>query len=249
MKKVLCVAIAVALSVSMLSGCKDKDKDKDTIYDIGSDYEILDSELAEEIELQSAPLNTVVSDYKQDSYKKEMLSTGASCTFDYRFMYLFFPLRTQGSFDVAMKMQYYKINLQSGDIISMCSDPGCTHDPGSYPSCINNKTFEFPTAVEDGVWYIEGNKILELKDGESNEVYENTYFTDFEIDNYKGIAPNSECALYNLIIDDDLIYAFRPSYTFKIQRDTMEASDLINISDDAMIISSFIYNDKAYVCN
>lgn len=247
MKKALCIITAICCSSAILSSCSDKNKE--TIYDVGSNYEILDSELAEELELQSAPLNTVISDYKQDSYKKEMLNAGASCTFDNRFMYLFNHLGTQGSIDVAMKMQYYKIDLQSGDIISMCSDPGCTHNPGSYPNCINNKFFEFPTAVGDCVWYIEGNKIFELKDGKSSEVYENTYFTDFEIDNYKDIAPNAECGLYNLIIDDDLIYAFGPSYTFKIQRNTMEASDLVNISDDALVLSSFIYNDKAYVCN
>lgn len=246
MKKALSIFTAVCCAGILLSGCSSKDKD--TYIDIDSNFQIQDSELAEKLEQESTPLNTVVSDYKQYSNRKSLLAPIVMCcTIDNRYLYSFWQLgfTPTGSYS-SQKTQCYRIDLQSGELLPMCDTPGCTHDVNLYPDCINNKYgFISPTSVGDTIWYSKENKLIELKDGKETVLYENDYCTEFE-EQFSQENPLQKYGFSVLLDDSDYIYAFGSSYTFRINRKTMKPEQYINVTDDAMT-SRFVYENKAYV--
>lgn len=214
--------------------------DGGTYIDIDSNYSVTDSALAEQLKEKAKPLNTVVTDYKQDS-----MSGYDWVTFDDNYMYIDDLLGFQGGVYEDQKIQCYTVNLQTGEMVSMCDVPGCTHDSNQFPDCINHRGFYY-TAVGDAMWGISDNKLTEDKNGVQKVIFENTYCTEFE-ENYDQENDIDKYRIYDFYVDDDYIYIFGRSFTYRIDRKTMKAQEPINITDDAAVLDPAFYNGKVYI--
>lgn len=246
MKRTLAFVTAICCASILLGGCSSKNKD--TYFNIDSDFQIQDSELSEKLEQSATPLNTVVTDYKQHEKEKIMASPATRCTFDDEFLYIYNGLgyTPMDSYNSQI-IQYYKINLQSGEILSLCDIPGCTHDYNYNPDCINFQQIDNPTAVGDVIWRTEQNKLFEINGNEKTVLFENSYCTEFE--KKYSVSPWWKKYGFSALLVDDYIYAFGGSYTFRMNKKTMKPEKYINITDDAYIITYVVYNSKAYVLN
>lgn len=239
--------MAVCLACSVLGGCKDKDKK--TYVDLGSDYSVLDSELAEKLEQAATPLDTVITDYKQNSY-----NMNNHATFDGRYMYYYYPIGydPNDSWNEQIK-QLYKVDLQSGEFIPLCDTPGCTHNINQFPDCINNNgsVYYRCSAVGDEIWCIDGSKIVTETDGSSEVIFENTYCGEFEETYFKETS-NAKYSINRFEVDDDYIYIFGPSYTYRVDRKTMKAEKPIVICDHAgfsVLATGTVTGSKMYIVN
>ena len=239
--------ISLICACSVLGGCKDRDKK--TYIDLDSDYSVLDSELAEKLEKAATPLDTVVTDYNQHTYNRY-----GYATFDDRYLYCYTDMGydPNNSWDSQVK-QLYKIDILSGEVIPMCDDPGCTHDYETYPYCINNNQvlYYHCCAVGDELWCIDGSKIVVRKGGSSEVIFENSYCGEFE-ENYYKDSLNAKYSIHRFEVDDDYIYIFGPSYTYRVDRKTMKAEKPIVICDYAgfsVLASGAVAGSKMYTVN
>lgn len=240
MKKIICVFTAICCSCILLSGCGDKE-DKKELVDLSSLESTFD-------ETKSTPLDTAVTSYKQDSYKKQMIGDSSSCTFSGDSMLIFTGLGCDSYDSVSTSVkQLYKIDLKSGECVPMCTVPGCRHDYDAGTACINNQSIRKPTAMGDAVWYISDNRIMELSGDEHKTVFENKYCTEYEESVYRD-DETQKYVLSCFIADDDKVYLFGPTYTVRLDRATMKAEEYIPVCE-AMLFSQFVCDGKAYVCN
>lgn len=235
MKKLICVIAAV--SVALLGGCSDKPE----LIDLSS----LESTIDEEV---STPLETIITSYQQDSYKKQMIGTSASCTFSGENMLIYSSLGQDADDSIGSQTkQLYKLDLKTGECVPMCTVPGCTHDYDAGTACINNAKISRPTAVGDDVWYLSHNTIMKQNGGTSEVIFENKFCTEYEESIYRDYE-GQKYVLSSFIVDDDSVYLFGPTYTVRLDRQTMKPEEYITLSE-AMIFSQFVCDGKAYVCN
>lgn len=248
------IAVIAAIGVLNLSNIGNHGNGGGTYIDIGSDYSVLDSELAEKLEHANTPLNTVITDYKQDTLRTGTIWRGS--TFDDKYCYLYGAEGFWGDEYTDQRLQYYKIDLQSGVVSPICNIPGCTHDINNDPNCITHEWLSCITAVGDAFWSLpprhalnrgfeRQDQIIEIKGDTRTVIFENTYCTEFEELNYKE-SSNDKYHISCFLVDDNYIYLFGPSYAYRIDRATMKADEPINITDDASIDSVTMYGSKAY---
>lgn len=248
------IAVITVIGVLNFSNIGNHSNGGGTYIDIGSDYSVLDSELAGKLEQAATPLDTVITDYRQDT-----LRTGAIwrySTFDDKYCYLYSVEGFWGDEYTDQRLQYYKIDLQSGEVSPICDTPGCTHDINNDPGCITHEWPACITAVGDAFWcltprsvYNHGferqDQIIEIKGDTRTVIFENTYCTEFEELNYRE-DPKDKYHISCFLVDDSYIYLFGPSYAYRIDRKTMKSDEPININDDASIDSVYMLGGKAY---
>lgn len=256
MKKALCTALALCCAGIMLTGCGSKD----VYIECDEDYNILDAELAGKLEMISTPLNTVVTDYKYDTQMGHGGGRGFSnfCTISDKYIYIFWELGYEGDEFHSQRTQNYRIDLRSGAITPRCAVPGCEHDITHNQDCSTIANYEFgDTAVGDTMLSIAAdenghrNCISEVSGNEEKVIFKNTYYTDFEVEycRYAQVDDNDDqymFALADFLVDDDHIYAFGPSYAFRIDRKTMKPEDMIVINDYNAVLNVYRDGDNIY---
>lgn len=225
-----------------------------TYIDIDENYSVLDSELASKLDHSSVPLNTVITDYEYD-IRSEICNSPT--TFDDKYMYCLVPLGFAGDGIDAQRYQLYKVDLQSGEIGSMCDTPGCTHDANTYPACINNSLgyVNGSTSVGNAIWFLDSddgisyNKIIERRGSNKKLIFENTEFcTQFEEEFFRD-TPNEKYNITDFFVRDDYIYVIGYSYVYRVNRATMKAQDLINVCDEATLDTGMLVGSKLYITN
>ena len=133
-------------------------------------------------------------------------------------------------------------------MIPLCDVAGCTHDPNIFPDCINDRWFPDITAVGDELWYDYENKLVAIKDGKEEVIYENKYCTEYEKATYKE-SPNDKYSLSFIAADDDHMYLFGPTYVLQLDRNTMQVSKTIDLTTEAHLWTPFVYKGSIYFCN
>ncbi len=235
MKRIVCMLTAVMLSVSLLTACQSKEKE--TYFEENSKGEIVDSSLLEKIEQDAQPLNTHISgDFKQHTVSGGQTS---NITLSDKYAYIFWFMGDMG---------YIKVDLQTGEAIPLCDVAGCTHDPNDFPDCINNRVLCNDTAVGDELWYNDSNKLIAIKDGKEEVIYENKYCTKLEKDALKD-SSDQKYTIFYFIVDDNYVYIFGYAYVVQIDRNTMKAVKTIDLPTEAMLLDPFIYNGSIYFHN
>ncbi len=226
--RILGLAAAAALLASLLSACQSSERQ--TYFEENSAGEIVDSALLEEIEQESQPLNSVIGDHI--NYGQQ----GGAMAMSDKYAYIYWFMGDMG---------YIKVDLQTGEAIPLCKVAGCTHDPNLFPDCINNNYRLNSTAVGDALWHTEDNKLLQTKDGETKVLYENSYCNEIEENNYKDF-PEEKYTIFDMTIDDNYAYLFGGSYVILLDKSTMQAVKIIDLTEDSMLLSTNIYKGKIY---
>ncbi len=236
-KKAIYIITAIALSVSMLTGCKN-----DATY---VDVDSMDNGP------DAQSLNTQVGEYSYYGKSKAYFD-GTDCySFDDKYLYLYdrsIGFNPNNSFDLQVS-QMYKIDLQTGSLLSLCDTPACTHDINTYPECINNTYPNYPVRVGNNLWFIKDNCIYEQNaEGENTKIFENEYFTEFD-QKYSGVASKSQvCCISHMILDDNYVYLLGISNVIRVDKKTMKADKQIHICDD-FLMGQVLYQNKIYVTN
>lgn len=236
-RKILTLAVAAALAASMLTACQSSERE--TYFEVNSEGEVVDSELFEKIEQESVPLNTKIENYSCHSDRNLFIGTSNFITLSDKFLY---------NYDGVGNREYVKIDLQSGEVIPLCDVAGCTHDSDDFPDCINNRNIGWITAVGDEIWYDDANKLIVMKDGKEEVIYENKYCTEYEEATRKNGADEKYGILF-IVADDNYVYLFGFSYVVQVDRNTMKAVKTIDLPTETDLRTPVVYKGSIYFCN
>lgn len=121
----------------------------------------------------------------------------------------------------------YRIDLKNGRVRGMCQEPGCAHDEDNSPGCLDHYNFVSPVATKNGLYYIEGSKVMLHTDDKDIEVYNNDFSTEYERNNF----PDSKHSLAALSINNNKLYIIGGTFYIVYDIETGKASDPIVISD------------------
>ena len=125
----------------------------------------------------------------------------------------------------------YSIDLQSGRISGLCHIAGCAHSTRSV-GCLNHYSFISPVASANGIYYIDGNKVMLHNDKGDEIIFENNFCTEFENDTY----PDNKHDLGGLMFNGEQMYIIAPTYYFTFDMKTK------NVSEPKVISNSIIYS-------
>lgn len=144
-----------------------------------------------------------------------------------------------------------QIDLQSGRISAMCSNPGCPHTE-NYSGCKAYENMQSAVATSKGIYYIpssmdrpdDGNKVILYNNGVETTVITNTFYTDFEKENY---TENKE-RLSKVMFSDGIMYVFGPSYffTYNIESGQQSEPEVFSKGD---ILSLAVGGNNLYYSN
>ena len=236
----------ILLFSAFFQSCAVKEKAAQKYVNLDADYSVV-------LKNGSGPLNTVVTDYVQDSTNREMFNF-SQYTFSDKFLYTFDMLGTVGDHmgNIDPHVMFYRIDLQSGEVYPLCQSPGCNHSPNEVPPCIVHDKkatgFQHSVAVGNHLYYVYENKIImsssdDLTGGET--VFENDFCTEFCKQNYNE---NDRYALISLYPVDGYFYAFGYNYVIKINKETLKTEKTIELFD-TQLFSVYFYEGDAYAVN
>lgn len=244
----LCIitALCCVSACAFLGGCNSNDKK--TYIDCDENYNILDSELAEQIEKSAEPLNTVVSGYKYSNQYRD----ADLYMIDDEFMYIRSLGHRESQYSVESQ-QDYKIDLQTGELIPLCNVPGCEHRGVESPDCeeffpcaITGDTYLALSQTESGY----SNKIVN-EDG--TVIFENKFTTELvELSNRDNIDQyGDECKYYiaRFFVDEKNIYILGMNYIYMVDMQSMQATEPLVVDEDFSYscIGMDLENKKLYI--
>ncbi|MDR0983947.1 MAG: DUF5050 domain-containing protein, partial [Ruminococcus sp.] len=229
MLKKINLFILILLSVAIISGCSDDGN--------GSEYVDVD-EYNEKVKNISDVLNIDTSGYKYDDSGVTLVSHGF--TFNDKFTFI--------------NLQKNKVNLSNGRVQSICDVPGCLHNINYSENCLEKIDMQSPKATKDGIYFISENKFFLRQSGKDKLIFENTYYTEYEEEAYpeevKG--DNTKCLLSSILLKDDTVYVFAPSYFYEYDINTGNMSEPIQIFDSenaSVIMSVDVENGCIFMSN
>lgn len=120
-----------------------------------------------------------------------------------------------------------KINLQNGRVQYVCQIPGCAHDEITSPGCISYQDIISPVAVSNGIYYLDGSKVMFFSGNDQTVILTNDYYTEYEAEIY----PDNKSVITALVRYDNLLYIVCPTYFFTYNTDTKEITAPTTISD------------------
>ncbi len=247
MKQTRCMLLGIFLPAVLLSACHAED---------GALYVSLPAEttVVSQSDSDSAQIDVPHSDFTFD-VRSTVTLANSGVTFDDENLYLFDCISQYNPSGIISSC--YRLDLAENELIPLCGIPACKHD---MPACIENREINNPLAVGDTIWYTEQSRLMaiDLQSRETTTLFTNSYGTEFERLTYPDQSGEGSSPLQNVkdrykllggyILTDDIIYLYGPSYVFTLDRATMQAGELIKISDN-VIYSLCIYDGIGYVGN
>ncbi len=133
-----------------------------------------------------------------------------------------------------------KIDLRSGKAQYFCTIPGCAHTMNDLGCLTWRRDMYAPEAAEEGVYYIQGSRVMLFHDGAADAVLENEYYTDYE----EEVYAESKTGLSFLAIRGDLLYVFGPTWFCTYNRKTQEKTQPEQLFCDSLILSAVVWDDS-----
>lgn len=210
--KIISMAILSAVLVNsfILTACSKKNEQN--YFDIDSVKE----------EINEGKINASTTDFKYDDKPFNIMKL--NCTIDNNFFYDFmYP--------------NMKIKLTDGKVSYVCDIPGCAHTLNS-SGCMAYIDFVSPVATTEGIYYVNGNKVMLYADSKETEILRNEYYTDYETEFY----PDNKNIITALCIHGRELFVICPSFYFVYDLDTRETGEMKKLTDS--LCTSFAASDN-----
>ena len=261
MKRTLNLILAAAMSVALFSGCNDENVSK-YIPDNSTVDSTTDSTADGNSSTGSTPikttkaLDTVVTDYKFDFWSNEF--DGYVMTDKYLYFDDLFTADGAGGH----VCQDYKIDLQTGEMTSLCNVPQCHH---SFKDT-DCESFIPLAAIGDKCYALKRTGIFESRtiiDESGNVVFENKFASDFALqraeqrmDEYdsegtKYDEDDVKYAINYILADEKNLYIVGYNYIYAYDIETKQNTEPLIIDEDFWcdLLGADMENKRVYFKN
>jgi hypothetical protein len=140
-----------------------------------------------------------------------------------------------------------RIDLNTGEISSLCDIPGCAHDINNSKGCIEFQPLNNLICSSQGIYYTnysEPGKLHYKTDNEDKVVYENSFFTEKE----KEIDPDAKTA-FSMFVRDDKMYIVGQVYFYTVDLKTFKQTCEPVVITDSPIWNADVYDEYFYITN
>lgn len=255
MKRTFSLILAAAMSVALFSGCND-----DNVSKYIPDNSIITDSAADSS--NSTPtkttkaLDTVVTDYKYDFWSNEF--DGYVMTDKYLYFDDLFTADGAGGH----VCQDYKIDLQTGEMTSLCNVPQCHHsfEDTDCESFIPLAAIGDKCYARKRTGINESNKII---DESGNVVFENKFASDFALQYAKQTMEeyDSERKKYDeddvkynikyILADEKNLYITGSNYIYAYDIETKQTTEPLIIDEEfqCSLLGADMDNKRVYFTN
>ena len=139
------------------------------------------------------------------------------------------------------------ININTGEISSLCDIPGCAHDINNSKGCLEFQTLNNPICSNQGFYYTnysEPGKLHYKTGNEDKVVYENSFFTEKD----KEIDPDAKNA-FSMFVRDNKMYIVGQVYFYTVDLKTFKQTCEPVVITDSPIWNADVYDEYFYITN